>query len=248
MKKSIKVTDVKHLKREIYKCYNCDCETFPYCIATGKDCEFCDVCFDSKKFRHRMPDIKNPGLFLKDQLVPEKKVSVTHKKITIVRMPSDGDCLYNTFVKALDCGVTVEDLRYLVSRCQTHESYAAYKYLADSGVSEFKPVRATKTLREFKNIIQYTGQRVGAEGCVWGDENAIRVLSNTFRLGILVFNEKGKLTQSIKPEEYKPRRWMLIRLNGAHPGNEHYDLLQFNRKSLLTEIELKALRSIISNK
>jgi hypothetical protein len=72
-------------------------------------------------------------------------------------------------------------------------------------------------------------------------------LSNTFRIGVFVFNEKGKLIQSISPDEYKAVRWMLIRLNGSQPGNEHYDLLQFNNNSLLTHPELKVLKEILSS-
>jgi hypothetical protein len=160
LNKSIKITDIKHLKREIHKCCECDCETFPLCIATGKDGGFCHECFDISTYRHRLPDLTNIGLFVKDKLVPIEKVKISSRRIRIVRMPPDGDCLYNTFVTALNNGVTVDDLRYLVSRCQTYESYSVYASLAESGVPEFKPIRATKTLREFKNILQYTGQRV----------------------------------------------------------------------------------------
>lgn len=243
----IKINDLKDLKRELYKCFKCNCETFPICMELGGSCELCTECFDIEKFTHKQVCTSKPGKFQTSTEKP-KLIHVKNPRIKNIRMPSDGDCLYNAFVTALENGVTVEDLRYLVSRKQSPESFRAYKTLADWKMAEFNAIKSAKTLREFKNVIQHPGSKVGATHCVWGDENAMRIISNTFYIGVLIFNEKGTLIQTIKPEFKNAKRFILLQLNSRIPDNEHYDLLVFNNNKLITYNELSELKSILNSR
>lgn len=243
----IKINDLKELKRELYKCYKCNCDSFPMCIDIGGSGELCTECFDVDKYAHKLVCTSKPGKFKTN----DEKAKVVHVKkpsINIVNMPSDGDCLYNAFKTAFNNGITVEDLRYLVSRKQSPESFRAYKTLADWKMAEFNAIRGSKTLREFKNVIQHPGSKVGASHCVWGDENAMRIISNAFYIGVLIFNEKGALIQTIKPEFKNAKRFILLQLNTRIPDNEHYDLLIFNEHTLITYNELSELKSILNSR
>lgn len=243
----IKINNLKDLKRELYKCHKCNCDTFPMCIDVGGCGELCDDCFDVNRYQHKEVCTSKPGRF-KSLNTPTHTIKVKSASINIINMPKDGDCLYNAFRKAFSNGITVEHLRYLVSKKQSIESFRAYKTLADWKMAEFNAIKGAKTLREFKNVIQRSGEKVGANHCVWGDENSMRIMCNAFYIGVLIFNEKGTLIQTIKPEFHPPKRFILLRLNSTYPGNEHYDLLVFNNHSLITYTELSGLKALLNSR
>lgn len=267
----IKIEELNDLKRELYKCYKCNCDTFPICICIGNTSELCNECFDIENFNHKLPCKSSPGKFqISSTLTNESKIASTpdsgkssrtststplgsstvkNPSINVINMPRDGDCLYKAFSTAFNNGVSVENLRFLVSKKQSIESFKSYKTLADWKMSEYSAIKGAKTLREFKNVIQYPGYKVGPEHCVWGDENTMRIISNAFRLGILIFNEKNVLVQTIVPEfNNQTKRYILLRLNTMYPGNEHYDLLIFNRHPLINYFELSNLKEILNRR
>lgn len=245
----IKINELQDLKRELYKCYKCNCNTFPMCVEIGCSSELCDECFDLENYTHKLPCKSNPGRFQFSDKPPHSIKPPSKPTISVINMPSDGDCLYRAFSTSFNNGITVDDLRYLVSRKQSVESFQAYKTLADWKMSEYSAIKGAKTLREFKNVIQYPGSKVGPQHCVWGDENAMRIISNAYRLGILIFNEKGSLIQTIKPEFNRTsKRYVLLRLNSRFQNNEHYDLLVFGGHALITYNELSKLKEILNSR
>lgn len=245
--KPLKILNLKDLKRELYKCYKCDCATFPVCVDVLGCGDLCNECFDIAKYNHKLPCRSQPGRF-KIADLPQPQQIIKKASIKVSKMPPDGDCLYNAVREALKNGITVDDLRYLVSKKQSIESFRAYRTLAEWKMAEFSAIKGAKTLREFKNVIQKSGRRVGASRCVWGDENAMRILANAFHIGLLIFNEKGALIQTIKPEFSTAKRFVLLRLNNTYPGNEHYDLLIFNNHKLLTHLELSKLNELLNSR
>jgi hypothetical protein len=184
----------------------------------------------------------------------------------VVRSPPDGDCMYMCISNALDQRVSVKDLRRLVSRKQTKEMYNTYMDLYDmtnmelssvdtcddargdtiddiaQTLPEFCTLEHIKSFDQFRHFIQLCGSEVGADKCMWGDENALKICSDEFGFTFAIFNEKGSIIQKIKPTtpaispagQNMHERIVLLRLNGGSKGQEHYDLLKFNGDCILT--------------
>lgn len=232
---------------ELTRCYRCDCMTGPMCTWQG---EPCTECFDLSSYCHKNPDPREPGKHVREHVAElQPEVPIVDARIKIIPTKPTGDCLYECIVIALNAlvlrniahtRITIDDLRSLVSRKQTEDSFHAYRALSHDQ-PEYLCLQQTKTLRAFQNIVRVCGRDVGAEHCLWGDENSIHVIANTYRLRIAVFNEKGKLAQFVKPESHTPARTIVLRLNRSSPGEEHFELMQFNRHTLLYESEWRWL-------
>lgn len=151
----------------------------------------------------------------------------------------DGDCLYEALAKALNHYIvreklTIAELRFFVSQQQTQERFQSYKALE----KEYPAIEKTKTLREFKNVIQQCGSNTGPAKCMWGDENTLDIISNAYHLRFAIFNEKGRVIQTIEPKLPKrARRTVMLRINQSMPGYEHYSLFMFNQETLLLDNE-----------
>lgn len=252
---------------ELFKCYQCDCLTAPYCCIGG---ELCLECFDYSHFQHKKPREKFPGTFLPIKcsnaddhhneeckhnfLKCDKAVKMS---FFVVRSPPDGDCLYTSISNAMDQKISVKYLRRLVSRKQTTETYTSYMTLADNPeFAEYHNLSHLQSFDQFRHFIQLCGSEVGAAECIWGDENALQIISNEYGFNFVIFNEKGSIIQKVIPDccwdgnnghdgndtehasSESPicqKRYILLRLNGGTKGHEHYDLLKFNDKSILSQ-------------
>jgi hypothetical protein len=238
---------------ELFKCYQCDCLTAPYCSIGG---ELCVECFDYSHFQHKKARSKFPGTFL-DIKCDEKctattaATTMTKAAFFVVRSPPDGDCLYTCVSNALDQKISVKYLRRLVSRMQTIEMYNAYMALADDpNFPDYHNMRQIQSFDQFRHFIQLCGSDVGAAECIWGDENALEIISNEYGITFVIFNEKGSIVQKVEPnnETVLPassaqpvaallvcnQRFILLRLHSGSKGHAHYDLLKFNDKTILT--------------
>jgi hypothetical protein len=225
--------------KDLNKCHYCNCKTSPLCTINGS---ICHDCFDVWAFKHKRFDTHNLSCigFCLDEPdhEPDKSKEYTPKrpKIELIPIPGDGDCLYTCISKALPTKISVKDLRKLVANHQTEETFNNYK---NSFPEEFK----FETLMQFKNFIKRTGEENGTGNCMWGDENAMQIISNEFLLHIVIFNRKGDFIQSIEPEfdpeEEIPRRYakryILLMLDNETANCEHYSLLKFDRKRLISE-------------
>lgn len=260
------IVDLPNEFTELLKCYQCDCTTAPFCTIAG---ELCHECFDYTHFVHKKPREKFPGTFSPYTECPHTGAGNTTTegaRFYVVRSPSDGDCLYHCVCNALNAlntltvsaalnastgskitttsKFTVEMLRRLVSRRQTEHTYNMYMTLADT-TDEYANLREIQSFSQFRQFIRQCGSTVGAEECLWGDENALQIFSNEYGLTFVVFNEKGNVIQKVLPDllnesndaptEIHCPRYVLLRLNEGKKGQEHFDLLQFNGASILNQ-------------
>ena len=232
---------------ELYKCFRCDCVTYPHCSVLG---ELCSECFDRKHFKHLKPRSNFPGTFKPSKCDTNcektERYADSTTRFYVVRSPPNGDCLYCSISNALNSSnngntkITVEDLRILVSRKQTKETYDAYMALVKESPDSlnYKNMENVKSFAQFRHFIQRTGEKYGPNGCLWGDENAIQIIANIYGITFVIFNEKGNVLQKVYPSDSeslcKPR-YILLRLYSKSEGEEHFDLLTFNQKSILTE-------------
>jgi hypothetical protein len=247
------ITSNKDIMKEMYSCKDCDCGTYPWCSNRGG---LCSECVDLTTYTHKKPLRKKPGRFGSEDPEaspqdPDTYPEITYPYITVIDTPPDGDCLYKAISFAFDEKLTVQDLRQLVARFQTDSTYGTYRELSKY-MPEYTPVKAAHNIRDFRILIKKCGQDVGCSMCVWGDENALQIFSTFLRLGIIIFNEKGQYIQKIVPEKtntypsHTPSRYVLLILNGSKPGNEHFNLLQFNKHTLLTPYEWEKMRNLRS--
>ncbi len=247
--KKRKIDNKKDLMREMYGCKDCDCEKYPWCTYLGG---LCRECVDLHHYVHKKPLRSKAGCFSTDPNSIKDTPSIDYPYIKIIKTSLDGDCLFSAISEAFNGKLTIKDLRHLVARYQTRETFETYTELAGF-MPEYRPIRAAHSLRDFRVLIKKTGDDVGIENCVWGDENSIQIISTCLRLGIMIFNEKGKFVQSITPErtstfnDTKSSRYVLLLLNSSKAGNEHYNLLEFNKHTLLTEYEYSKMKNIISS-
>lgn len=259
------IADLPNEFTELLKCYQCDCTTAPFCTIAG---ELCHECFDYTHFVHKKPREKFPGTFSPYTECPHSdgtaSTTTEGARFYVVRSPSDGDCLYHCVCNALTasnastgskitttskittCKFTVEMLRRLVSRRQTEHTYNMYMTLADT-TDEYANLRDIQSFSQFRQFIRRCGSTVGAEECLWGDENALQIFSNEYGITFVVFNEKGNVIQKVLPDllnestvrlstaEIHCPRYVLLRLNDGKKGQEHFDLLQFNGASILNQ-------------
>lgn len=249
------ITSNKDIMKEMYSCKECDCETFPWCSSRGG---LCTECVDLETYTHKRPLRKKPGKFGVEDSEQSSENSnstdypeITYPYIKVIDTPPDGDCLYKAISLAFDGKLSVQDLRNLVARYQSEGTFSTYRELAKY-MPEYTPVKAAHNIRDFRILLKKCGQDVGCTMCVWGDENALQIFSTFLRLGIIIFNEKGQYIQKIMPERtntyqnHNASRYVLLILNGSKPGNEHFNLLEFNKHTLLTPYEwekMKGLRS-----
>lgn len=246
-----KILTKKNLMREIYACKECDCESYPWCTFMGG---LCRECVDLTSYTHKLALRSKPGKYSVDNLRNRERAQepeIVHPYLKLINTPLDGDCLYKAISLAFNSKLTVEQLRYLVATHQSNNTFDIYKELA-SFMPEYRPIRAAHSLRDFRILIKKTGEDVGVNNCLWGDENALQIISTFLRLGIAIFNEKGQYIQQIVPERttfdnITPTRYALLILNSSKPGNEHYNLLEFNRHTLLTSSEWEKMKIIISS-
>lgn len=233
----IELSEVELL--EMNRCFHCDCSTYPICTWIGEPCK---ECFNTDSFTHYNPDVR-PGLFQTRNTVNTEKRIIKNTKVSEIKTSNDGDCLYDCFARALNRylrkgiankEITIADMRMFVSRYQTPDMYNAYKTLAESS-SDYECIAKTHSLRSFKNIIQQCGNNVGAEKCLWGDENTLNIFSEIYRIRVVVFNERGQLLQIIGTDEL--RHTILLRLNQQQKAEEHYTLMQFNNQTILQKHE-----------
>ena len=222
---------------EIKKCHYCDCATYPICTWIGEPCK---ECFCANTFAHYEADNRHPGMFSSQTILSPKRL-INNPRVIEIKTNPDGDCLYDCFARALNQyleqshkKITVSDLRMFVSRRQTQDTYTAYKTLAASS-SDYGCISKTHSLRSFKNIVQLCGSNVGSDQCLWGDENTLNFLSESYCIRIVVFNEKGKLIQIIGSPDLQ--HTLLLRLNRKEASSEHFTLLQFNNQSILQQHE-----------
>lgn len=245
-----KIVTKKDLKREMYACKDCDCECYPLCTYMGG---LCTTCMDLNTYTHKLALRSDPGEYGIPPNVEIYDPEITFPHIKIIKTDLDGDCLYSAISKAFKGKITVNDLRYLVAKHQDDVTFATYRELS-SFMPEYRLIRPLESLRDFRILVKRSGQDVGVNNCVWGDENALQIISTFMRLGIKVFNEKGDYIQQIMPEETRvytntqPTRYVLLLLNSSKPANEHYNLLEFNKHTLLTKREWEKMKQLISQK
>lgn len=256
-KEKVKKRDLrskKDMMREMYACKDCDCETYPWCVNKYIG-GICRECFDLESYTHKKALRSKPGLYGVDKKEISKlltPIKIEYPYIKLIPTPLDGDCLYQSISKAFEGKITVEDLRYLVAQCQNNTTFQTYKELSGF-MSEYRPIRGANSLRDFKILIKKTGEDVGCNNCVWGDENSLAIISTMFRLGFMIFNEKGSLIQEIYPERTStfstrdPSRYLLLLLNGSKSGQEHYNLLEFNHHTLLRPEEVSQISNLLSS-
>jgi len=243
-----KILSKKDLMREVYACKECDCEKYPWCVYMGG---LCKSCVDLNTYTHKMPLRNCPGEYSTPRDTKNRESKIEYPHLEIIKTELNGDCLYSAISLAFEGKISVNDLRYLVAHHQTPETYETYKDLA-SFMPEYLPIKAAHSLRDFRVLIKKTGDDVGVQHCVWGDENALQIISTFLRLGIKIFNEKGQYIQQIVPERTNsfnnttPTRYVLLLLNSSKPANEHYNLLKFNKHTLLTHDEWDKMKSILS--
>ena len=238
---------------ELLKCFKCNCETKPFCSVNGRPC---DKCIDICTLVHYQPREILPGTHIKKKCkhsssasasrktFPFDTISVGGKGLIVIKTKGNGDCLYESLSKAFGGLLTIEDLRALVSNNQTEAMYDNYMDLSDQNIFG-KQLDTIESFAQFRHYIQkcgYDDSCGGSSGNVmWGDENAIQIISNVWLLTFIVFNEKGNIIQRVEPAKTGVcgrgccPRYVLLRLNGHSPGQEHFDLLQFNGRTLLCE-------------
>jgi hypothetical protein len=242
---AIAVTLTSDELKELAKCYKCDCTTRGLCTWQG---EPCTECFNLNTYAHLQPG-NNIGTHASSEASGQQQATreITKPQIEQVSTKPNGDCLYeciacalNELVDIRDGGrpITIDDLRAFVSRSQNSETFGVYRTLADEQ-PEYACLRSAHTLRAFKNIIRRCGRDAGPRGCLWGDENTLHAIAEAYRLRFAVFNEKGRLIQQVQvpSQECPVMRTVLLRLNNLSPGEEHFELLQFNGHSLLLDNE-----------
>lgn len=247
-----KVLTKKHLMKEIYACKDCDCEQYPWCSYLGG---LCRECVDLNSYTHKRPLRSKPGQYGidKNEIAKNEITSIKYPRIRVIKTEKDGDCLYSAISLAFNGKLSVKDLRYLVATHQSEDTFHTYRELS-TFMPEYRPIRATQSLRDFRVLIKRTGEDVGPTNCLWGDENALQIISTFLRLGIKIFNEKGQYIQEIVPERTMtfdntiPTRYVLLILNSSKPSNEHYHLLEFNKHTLLTKLEWDKMKNIISSR
>ena len=231
---------------ELCRCYRCDCTTYPVCTWLGEPCE---ECFDVVKFLHYEPDVSKPGQHNKEihESSPTEPRPLVRTLIEEIKTQPSGDCLYEAIVHALNhyvrsgTMITIQDLRDAASRYQTQHTFEAYQVLAEDQ-PEYRCVSRSRTLRGFKNIMQRTGETVGPEHCLWGDENTLGIFSKLLKMKFAVFNDKGQFRQTIQAERGS-KHTILLRLNFSRPGEEHFTLLRFNGETVLQEHEWNWLKN-----
>jgi hypothetical protein len=223
-----------HEIKELTKCFYCDCATDKTGVCTWHG-EPCKECFDVTTYQHYQVDPNHPGLFTQSTARNELR-RIEHPRISEIPTDPNGDCLYDCVSKALG-GVPISDLRAFVSRSQTQDTFEAYRTISRNSPG-YDVLQKVRTLRGLKNTIQRCGSTVGSNECLWGDENAIQILSNGYLLRFAVFDTTGKMIQNVEPEPLgtpskTPSRTVLLRLNRSTAGSEHFTLLTFNRQTLL---------------
>lgn len=233
---------------ELCRCWKCDCTTYPICTWIGSPCK---ECFNVHTFCHFDAD-KQVSKFkntLADQHEQQRRIASSEPrpllKTRIEEIKTDplGDCLYECITRALNrylgpvamANITIADLRFFASTMQTEETYQAYKNVAAASDDSYGCVAKTRGLRAFKNVVQLSGNEVGPENCLWGDENTITIFSDAFRLRFVIFDQRGQMIQLIGQQEYA--HTILLRLNRLRPGEEHFTLLQFNNETILKQHE-----------
>lgn len=229
--------------KELYKCYLCDCETSSSGICSWQG-EPCKECFDKEGFRHRQYDKNNPGKYIRNVEQQQQQRQITHPKMNEIQTRGNGDCLYESISKALVLNfgyhheaISVDMLRNYVSRLQTSDNFEAYK--------SAYCMKGVRTVRSFKNLVQQSGEQIGPDKCLWGDENVLGIISNGYRIRFVVFDHLGKMIQTIEPEDSRSNRTILLRLDRQVQNCEHFNLLTFNKQTLLQETEWMTLRRIL---
>lgn len=237
--------------KSVSSCFYCDCKTYPFCTVFGSVCE---NCFDIWSLKHKNKNTDNFACtgFCKEYEDIEPSVKTydpINPKIEIVTVKGDGDCLYRCICKALPCNgrITIKDLRYLVAKNQNEITFECYK-------SSFPFFQKVRSLRGFQNLIMKCGEEVGTGNCIWGDENALQIISNEYLAHIAIFNEKGNLVQTILPSVDEDteipkryvKRFILLLIDNSTDGNEHYYLLKFDNKRLISEPVWKKLLKIVN--
>mgnify|MGYP001073990057 CR=1 FL=1 len=232
--------------KDLYKCFFCDCKTLSCGICTWQG-EPCKECFDKDIFQHRAYDPNNPGKYLRNNSSSSPR-EVMYPKMSEIQTNGNGDCLYESISKALvlnygyhNTMVSIDMLRNYVSRLQNMANFEAYK-VTYGGDGCMKDIR---TLRAFKNLVQYNGEQVGPDKCLWGDENVLNIISNGYLIRFVVFDHSGEMIQTIKPDNSQAARTILLRLNRQLRNCEHFNLLTFNKQTLLQEQEWNALKQIL---
>jgi hypothetical protein len=243
---------------ELCRCYRCDCTTYPICTWFG---EGCSDCMDMTHLQHYSPNVNKPGEHLQSTTAdttppqpPPELRPLVRTYIEEIKTQPNGDCLYEAIVHALnyyvrsakDALITIEDLRSAAARKQTPDTFAAYQALA-ANQPEYRCISRSRTLRGFKNVIQRCGDVVGPEHCLWGDENTLEIFSRLFLFRFAVFNDKGKLVQQIEALR-GVNHTVLLRLNRARPGEEHFSLLRFNGETILQAHEWNWLKNRLNIK
>lgn len=237
--------------QELTRCYYCDCQTINTGVCTWQG-EPCKRCFDMVTYRHLQPNDAEPGLHITGSSPPSRKRQIT--KIQIEEIPTDGngDCLYACIVRALGNGrnqLSVEELRAFVARMQTDDMFHAYKTLAartSDQSSDYPALERVRSLRGFQNVIRRCGKNVGADQCLWGDENTLNIVSNAYHLRFIIFDDQGKIMQVINANSPTVHT-ILLRLSSALKNSEHYTLLKFNDQTLLQPHEFTCLIERINN-
>ena len=240
------------MEEDLKRCYNCDCDRYPYCSINGKICE---GCMDINALKHRIAKENDYGNF-SDQLEPDE-VNVVYMlegddpKFNLIRSAGDGDCLFSSISKALSESVSINELRHLVATKQTEGSYKAYKdleniteYFEHKGKRKiYKPfgyMKNVKSLEEFKAFITKSGSLHGSGGCYWGDENALRIISDAWLVTLVIINDTGNIKQMVNPQidcDYNKRYIMLLLWN-----NMHYDLITHKGDKIIFQDNWLAIR------
>lgn len=238
---------------EINKCFQCDCETIAAGICTWQG-EPCLECFDVATYCHLQSNPNRPGLFERNSAnhqnySPENRPQ--KGSIKEIMTDGNGDCLYECIARALSTTgtsrITISELRAFVSRNQTEDTFNAYKIVAKHDEQgSYNCLKKVRTLRGLKNVIQRCGAHVGAENCLWGDENALHILSNGYRLRFAIFDNTGKIVQLVEPTQHNASRTVLLRLHRQIKNCEHFNLLTFNDHTLLHNYEWNVLKQLLA--
>lgn len=209
---------------ELVKCFNCNCQTKPICTINGTVCK---ECMDNHSMLHRLPEYQNYGKF-SNSTINDQSLTSTQTGIEIVPSEKNGDCLFECFHNAL--GVEIHDLRYLFAIKQTLTTFEVCKEL-----KFIDPIFVT-SLDEFRVYLLRQGRIHGSDKCRWGDENALHIFSDEYRINIVIYNIKThQFIQSISPSEDRIKQAYLL-LNLC---DEHYELIRFNGKSVVLEDDYK---------
>jgi hypothetical protein len=236
--------DGKQIQKDLKRCFQCNCETYPYCNINGM---VCGECFDVEHMEHRDYNEAVPGTFYKVKHRQSRCNSTKrarddytqdHNKLFyVVKTTANGDCLYESVSKAFGGKVTVKALRNLVSSKQSEDTFQIYKSLAqqaDVGDDEFSIMNNITSLHEFRELIKKCGKDCGTNNCLWGDENAIFHISNEYRTSFTIFDKKGRFLQIIEPNEAPCRKHYIALQLDQKEGLEHFSLLKFDNHPILT--------------